>query len=844
MRPFLLFVSVLCLMLPVHMQGQTILRAGSGSVIMVQSGATLYISGGGLTADNGGTITNNGNIIIDRTGAPAADFMDNTPGLHSYGTGKFLLMGSGGPQNVLGSDFYDLEINNAAGVSMLGDATVSNTLLLTNGIFSIGANTLNLNGAVSGVGKLKGSPVSLLAIGGAAGTLNFDQTDSASRSVLDLTFNNGSATLGNAMQIYRLLGLTSSVFHISNKSLVLKSTGNGSTNTARVGNLTSSTVDGATNITVERYIASPQRAWHLLSARAVTGSQTIKQAWQENGAPIVAGQGTLVTSNLYNGSNGFDAASVSASILTHNQGGLAGPSYNYNLANTNSTVISSYPGYMLFVRGDRNYTAGNLPLTSPTVLRTNGTLTQGNQSAFISSTGTGRTLVANPYASPIDMETIFAGTTNLAQDMYVWDPSLGGNYGVGGYRLVQRLAPNTYQQTPVVLGGPALDPTSRYIHSGQAFFLRTTGTSGTTDATVNFTEATKASSVSVINPIVDGLVSEQLVANLMVVDAGNAEILADGIRVNFDNSYSSGITDDVEKLGNFNENISSYRQARKLIVENRPMIAAHDTIFLRMTNMGVKNYRFQVGTFHFTQANVIAHLKDAFTGANSPLDLSGNINNVDFMVTNNPASAAPDRFMIVFGPGAPLPISFIGIKAYQQGAGVAVEWKVAAELNMKNYEVERSTDGINFSKIGTQTATGNNNQDVTYSWLDPVPVPGNAQHSGDNFYRIRGIGNSGEVKYSPVAKVTIGKILPAISVFPNPVRDKKMNLQFMGMDKGNYQLRLINSIGQAVFTRQLTHAGGNAVQTIGLPKLAAGNYQLEIVRPDNSKEIKSMVIAD
>jgi len=311
MRAFLLFTAVLFSLQPIRVKAQNVFKTTSGSVITVQSGATLYIRGGGLSIANGSTINNNGNIVIDRVGVPAADFYDYAPGFHSYGTGKFVLTGSGGPQNIQGSGFHDLEISNGAGVSLLADATVSNALQLTNGVFSIGANTLSLNGAVSGPGLLKGSPQSLLAIGGAVGTLNFDQTDSLARSLKDLTFSNGSAILGNSLQLYRYLGMSASTFNLNGQSLVLKSTGNGSTNTARIGNLTGSLLDGATNVTVERYIASPQRAWHLLSAKAVTGSQTIKQAWQENGGPIVAGQGTLVTSNLYNGTNGFDAASVS-----------------------------------------------------------------------------------------------------------------------------------------------------------------------------------------------------------------------------------------------------------------------------------------------------------------------------------------------------------------------------------------------------------------------------------------------------------------------------------------------------------------------------------------------------
>jgi hypothetical protein len=273
-----------------------------------------------------------------------------------------------------------------------------------------------------------------------------------------------------------------------------------------------------------------------------------------------------------------------------------------------------------------------------------------------------------------------------------------------------------------------------------------------------------------------------------------------------------------------------------LIVEKRPMIGAHDTIFLHLSSTGIKNYRFQVGTLNFVQPAVVAFLQDTYLNTNTTLDLTGATNNIDFSVTSDPPSGAADRFRIVFSLGAPLPISFIGIKAYQQGANIAVEWKVANELNMKNYEVEKSTDGSSFSKVATQSATGNNNIDITYNWLDLTPVAGN------NFYRVKGIANSGEVKYSPVVKVTIDKATSGIIVYPNPVINKLINVEFKGMNKGVYQFRVINSLGQVMFTKQLTHAGGSATQMIGLGNLAEGSYQLEIINPDNNRTTRMLFV--
>ncbi|MFL5740171.1 MAG: T9SS type A sorting domain-containing protein [Flavisolibacter sp.] len=68
-----------------------------------------------------------------------------------------------------------------------------------------------------------------------------------------------------------------------------------------------------------------------------------------------------------------------------------------------------------------------------------------------------------------------------------------------------------------------------------------------------------------------------------------------------------------------------------------------------------------------------------------------------------------------------------------------------------------------------------------------------------------------------------------IKVYPNPVQGRNLNVEFNEMEKGNYQLRIINSLGQVVLQKSLVHPGGSVMQKIQLEKnLAGGVYQLEI----------------
>ncbi|MFZ4772081.1 MAG: T9SS type A sorting domain-containing protein, partial [Ferruginibacter sp.] len=141
-----------------------------------------------------------------------------------------------------------------------------------------------------------------------------------------------------------------------------------------------------------------------------------------------------------------------------------------------------------------------------------------------------------------------------------------------------------------------------------------------------------------------------------------------------------------------------------------------------------------------------------------------------------------------------------------------------------------------FRKQHTTNALGNSSTVVNYSWADANPQPGN------NFYRIKAFDKGGMFKYSAVIKVVAAKLFSGITIIANPVVGNNFSLSFNKMDKGVYRLRLINTMGQPVFVTELTHTGGSVIQKVKLGYCAAGNYQLEIVNPDNTRIVKAVII--
>jgi hypothetical protein len=181
-----------------------------------------------------------------------------------------------------------------------------------------------------------------------------------------------------------------------------------------------------------------------------------------------------------------------------------------------------------------------------------------------------------------------------------------------------------------------------------------------------------------------------------------------------------------------------------------------------------------------------------------------------------------NRFSIVNPADIVLPVTIVNLKAYQKGAGVQVDWSALNEINVNHYEVQRATNGVDFNSIGTINAK-NLGSSTNYSVTDKTPI------SGNNFYRVKVLSKNGNTSYTSIAIVHIGNGKGAITIYPNPVLNKLINVQILNLPYSKYQLLIYDGIGQQVYTKAIEHAGGSATQTILLPStIAGGTYFVKV----------------
>lgn len=168
-----------------------------------------------------------------------------------------------------------------------------------------------------------------------------------------------------------------------------------------------------------------------------------------------------------------------------------------------------------------------------------------------------------------------------------------------------------------------------------------------------------------------------------------------------------------------------------------------------------------------------------------------------------------------------LPVTLISFDAEEKGNEVIIKWTTTNEMNSNYFDLERSSDAVNFSSIGRISSKANNSGENHYSVTDPSPF------EGMNFYRLKQVDKDGKVTYSQVLAINKNKSsISKMSVYPNPVNN---SITLTVQDKEQvFSGKLLNAEG-----RTILYLKGNVYQVNqslnqNLNKLSAGIYVLKL----------------
>lgn len=739
-------------------------------------------------------------------------------------------------------------------------------------------DALTINGTLTGTGTITGNRSSTINVGGTGdlGTLYMTQTSnypSGTTNILNNLYINrsgGAVDLGNSLVIAGIAGAGGSLDVEGGSTLNtagflrVASEDSGFPNHVKdLSNNSGGTITG--DVVVERSFPSA-RKWRMLSSPVFNEATTYLLQWgigqrtvpglvtSDNGAEATSaknqptGYGTLIRGHNYTDVSSANAAgydywpeiSFRASTFRRFVGTATGGSFPARAVDNSYLSTKSIPNtanevYLLYIRGDRTVTnlsnAG--PTVGPTILEPKGTLKQGSYNFSVSPSATQMFApFGNPYASPVSFSDIYANTGNstaIKNQFWIWDAKSSGSAGEGQFFLV-------VNSGGIWVRSPDIEATNaEVIYSGQGVLLEATATGGT--FTVN--EEDKVTVADQVNPF--GAVSNegglkgfmQVTLQKQNTELTNAPMeTIDGAMLSFRPNFSSLLKDgeDVQKLMPFEGKygLGILQQGKIVTLDGRPDQFISDTIQLTSEVFTAGKFSFKLKLTEMAGIITNATLVDKFTGTATKIDING-ISEVQFSCTSDKSSVDGNRFMIVLD-GAPVEL-LTTTSAQKSGAVVNVDWMVNDNARMCRFEIEKSSDGKEFT-FAKDYQSSKVDGAASYNWLDEQPF------NGTNYYRVKATTGAGFSQYSKVMKVNMNSGVAGLSVYPNPVKGNSVSIQLTDVAKGSYQVNFVNGVGQRMGNQTIQHNGENNVYQVRVP-VTVKNGMYEVLLVGNNKQLRT-----
>ena len=773
---------------------------------------------------------------------------------------------------------YDLQIDagsslkqnfNSGSASLFvgRNVTINGTLELgtsNGGDITLGGNwTRNAGGVFNandrkvtfdGIGNFSGNGLAMSTITAPAAAAKNNEGGFGGENFAHLWMNKSTPTdsvvLFSNITISREIGFTRGTFSLRNSDVTLVSNNTRTAGVAPIATLANVSIryGGLGKFVVQRFVQNPTavRSWRLMCAPLqITTAPSINEAWQQgvvnpdknnpnansNMYNPWPGYGTHISGpgGTYSAVNGFDQGTSTSSILQTS----AGVSSWISPTSTISTKVTDRQGWMLFVRGDRGFAIGNQYVAAQnTTLEPKGRINIGNVTVPVAA---GRQVIANPYPSAISLLNIdVTGTLGKLSSYYVWDPKFFTSYTQPGKWVSFTGIGNSFAKTT----SQSAYSTGGIVESGQAFIVESL-----VAGSITFRESDKLSLISSLTGISNrpaNLPDFSMFRTDLYVRNDSTYKLTDGVLNIFNSGYNNDANeDDTKKVISFNtrESLSIIRDSLKMAIEKRNDIQAADTIFYFTSRLNELPYRFRFEVTDFSSITG-AFLEDRFTGIKTPINNSG-VTEVDFTINTDNASKAENRFRVVFKNFLALPVKLLDFTANKEreSNNIKLQWKVDNETDMAGYQIERSVNGINFTKIGYHVTYNSGSTVAIYNWADTKTLP------GLNSYRLKMMDKDGKFTYSKIVAVKINAPEGNIKVYPNPVTDGNIKIHFAGMPKGRYHINLINAAGQIVLENNMELENENTIKEIMIGNaFPSGTYQLDISNNSNYRKNISVVI--
>ncbi|MCG2616971.1 T9SS type A sorting domain-containing protein [Terrimonas sp. NA20] len=166
------------------------------------------------------------------------------------------------------------------------------------------------------------------------------------------------------------------------------------------------------------------------------------------------------------------------------------------------------------------------------------------------------------------------------------------------------------------------------------------------------------------------------------------------------------------------------------------------------------------------------------------------------------------------GTMGPLPVRWLSFSGRVLEGTNRLDWETATESDNLHFEIERSSDGQAFVKIGIVPASPGGANGAAYGFTDQQPL------AGTSFYRLKQVDINGQFAYSKTIMLHAA-LNTTLTVYPNPTNDWITVKGLAGDAPPVYQI--LNVMGLQVKSGIIPT--NNSLDVRSLPK---GQYLLKV----------------
>lgn len=177
--------------------------------------------------------------------------------------------------------------------------------------------------------------------------------------------------------------------------------------------------------------------------------------------------------------------------------------------------------------------------------------------------------------------------------------------------------------------------------------------------------------------------------------------------------------------------------------------------------------------------------------------------------------------------GAILPVELISFNAFLHEQKIELKWETASEINSSHFEIEKSSDGVNFDFLKKITSHHNSQNQEAYQFYD-FDLSNEYQ-----YYRLKMVDFNGEYKYSNITVVNVKALLQKyeITLFPNPTSED------LTIRNGKGNAILYNYLGKKI--KMLDILSSNYI--VNISEYPTGKYFIQFITDHGGIRMKSFV---